>query len=369
MMPSFVLLRFIEVGAIVVAIGAVLLVGAGIVQSAQPPYPQSNVVTQISWEPADGIERAAEGGDNWPITWAADDDLYAAYGDGWGFEPQLDTKLSLGFAKVTGSAENWSGSNIRSPSGEQTGSGASGKKASSLLSVEGTLYMWVRNANQDGTGCQLAWSQDGSSSWTYSDWTFDDFGYCVFLNYGRDYENARDGFVYMYSPNGSSAYQPADDMILTRVPKSAIVDRSQYEFFSGLDQASEPTWSSDLSSRASVFAHPNNCLRSGISYNEGVDRYFWWQQIAENGVDTRFSGGFAIYDAPEPWGPWTTSYFTESWDVGPGDAASFPTKWISPDGLTMYLVFAGDDHFSVREANLTVRGESSVPKPPVLEDQ
>ena len=23
-------------------------------------------------------------------------------------------------------------------------------------------------------------------------------------------------------------------------------------------------------------------------------------------MDTRFQGGFGIYDAPEPWGPWTT---------------------------------------------------------------
>ena len=61
-----------------------------------------------------------------------------------------------------------------------------------------------------------------------------------------------------------------------------------------------------------------------------------------------------IFDAPEPWGPWTTAYFTERWDVGPGETCSLPTKWMSADGKTVYLVFSGDDHFAVRRASLTV---------------
>jgi hypothetical protein len=72
------------------------------------------------------------------------------------------------------------------------------------------------------------------------------------------------------------------------------------------------------------------------------------------GGDARFRGGFGVYDAPEPWGPWTTAYFTEEWDVGPGETCSFPTKWMSDEGKTVHLVFSGDDCFSVRRADLTV---------------
>ena len=64
------------------------------------------------------------------------------------------------------------------------------------------------------------------------------------------------------------------------------------------------------------------------------------------GADIRFAGGFAIYDAPEPWGPWTTVYHTDQWDVGPGESCSLPTKWMSGDGRTVHLVFSGDDSFS-----------------------
>jgi hypothetical protein len=75
-------------------------------------------------------------------------------------------------------------------------------------------------------------------------------------------------------------------------------------------------------------------------------------------VDTRFTGGLAIYDAPEPWGPWTTAYFTENWDIGPGETCSFPTKWISADGTTLQLVFSGNDCFSVRNAMIEIAAKA-----------
>ena len=65
-------------------------------------------------------------------------------------------------------------------------------------------------------------------------------------------------------------------------------------------------------------------------------------------IDTRFRGGLAIYEAADLWGPWATVYDTAEWDTGPGESASFPTKWISADGRTLHLVFSGNDSFSVR---------------------
>jgi hypothetical protein len=72
------------------------------------------------------------------------------------------------------------------------------------------------------------------------------------------------------------------------------------------------------------------------------------------GNDTRFVGGLAIYDAQQPWGPWTTVFLAEKWDIGPGETASFPPKWMSPDGRTVHLVFSGDDCFSVRQATFSL---------------
>jgi hypothetical protein len=176
------------------------------------------------------------------------------------------------------------------------------------------------------------------------------------LNFGRDYDGARDDFVYVYSHDGDSAYQAADRMVLARVGRQRIAERGAYEFFAGLDAAGSPTWTSDIAGRRPVFTHTARCYRSAISYNGPLRRYLWCQVLP--GDDPRFSGGLGIYDAPEPWGPWTTAYFAETWDVAPGETAGFPTKWISSDGLSIHLVFSGEDCFSVRRAKIVVNDVS-----------
>jgi hypothetical protein len=205
--------------------------------------------------------------------------------------------------------------------------------------------MWTRNAGNP----RLAWSRDHASTWEWSDWTFTtSFGCPTFLNFGANYAGARDNYVYVYSHDNGNAYIPADRMVLARVPRDQIKDRSAYEFFSGRDATNSPVWTGDIARRGAVFTHEAKCYRSGISYNAGLKRYLWCQILP--GGDPRFRGGFGIYDAPEPWGPWSTVYFTEAWDVGPGETSCFPTKWMSADGKTLHLVFSGDDSFSVREA-------------------
>ena len=71
-------------------------------RSSAAPYPPSPVIPAFDWAPPDTILRRAKGSDNWPMTWADDDWLYTAYGDGNGFEPLLKGKLSLGLARVRG---------------------------------------------------------------------------------------------------------------------------------------------------------------------------------------------------------------------------------------------------------------------------
>jgi CubicO group peptidase (beta-lactamase class C family) len=315
----------------------------------RPPYPPSPVIKKVVWAPASRIIRLAKGSDNWPVTWADDDRLYTAYGDGRGFKPLTEKKLSLGLATVAGRPPHIKGANLRSTSAEQFGGGASGKKASGMLMIDGVLYMAVRNAGNS----QIACSRDRGRSWTWSTWTFStSFGYPTFVGFGKDYAGARDDFVYLVSHDADSAYKPADRMILARVPKARLMERAAYEVFGGLTAGGRPLWTRDLARRAAVFTHAGRCYRSGISYCAALKRYLWVQIIP--GDDTRFRGGFGVYDAPEPWGPWTTAYFTERWDVGPGETASFPTKWMSDDGRTLWLVFSGDDCFSVRKATLTL---------------
>src|SRR3989441_5575260 len=151
------------------------------------PYPPSPLIKGLTWSSKETIIRRANGSDNWPLTWADDDNLYTAYGDGNGFEPFVPEKLSLGLAKIIGTLPEVKGVNVRTLSLEQKGEGNSGKKASGILMVDGVLYLWTRNA----ANAQLAWSSDHGATWTWSDWKFtNSFGCPAFLNFGRNYGGA-----------------------------------------------------------------------------------------------------------------------------------------------------------------------------------
>jgi len=53
-------------------------------QTASPPYPPSPVIAGVTFDQSTWI-KAAPGSDQFGTTWAADDNLYLAWGDGGGF--------------------------------------------------------------------------------------------------------------------------------------------------------------------------------------------------------------------------------------------------------------------------------------------
>ena len=60
------------------------------------------MILGVTWAPVSAIVRKAPDSDNWPLTWADDDHLYTAYGDGTGIRPKVPEKLSLGLARIEG---------------------------------------------------------------------------------------------------------------------------------------------------------------------------------------------------------------------------------------------------------------------------
>ena len=303
---------------------------------------------ESSGRPADTIVRKAEGGDNWPITWADDDNLYTAYGDGQGFEPKVDKKLSLGFAKIVGGPQDFTGINIRSRD-RRAGGGGRCRSQGQRHALRGRRPVHAGAKRRQFPGGLVGRSRRDLA--------------LVRLEIRDKLRRpdlselrhaitpaAIDNYVYLYSHDNDSAYSPADRMVMARVPLDRIRQRKAYEFFKALDAAGQPVWTRDIRDRGAVFVNPGRCYRSGISYNAGLKRYLWCQILpfSTDSRGPRFQGGFGIYEAPEPWGPWRTVFYTENWDVGPGETSSFPTKWMSQDGRTCHLVFSGNDCFSVR---------------------
>jgi CubicO group peptidase (beta-lactamase class C family) len=309
--------------------------------TVRAPYPPSALIRRAVF--GDEIRRAAVDSDNWPLTWGDDDLQYTSYGDGFGFEPYVEKKLGMGFATVAGGRDDFHGVNLRSDA-ERTGDGVRSPKASGILMVNGTLYLWVRNVGN----AQLLWSQDRGKTWQWGFKMEEGFGSPAFLNSGRNYLSARDGYVYTYSQDGPSAYESDNGVLLARVPKNRVREREAWELFERLDASGRPVWTADLTRRGPVFRYPANCNRIDVVYDAAIRRYL--MALAYD-----HSGGWGLFDAPEPWGPWTTVLHRQ-WDVPGTHGYRLPAKWISADGLTLTVVFSGikpNDAFCTRALTLT----------------
>ena len=315
----------------------------------RPPYPPSAHLSQPRFVEKAGITCDAIESDNWPITWGEDSQQYTAYGDGYGFAEPSENKLSLGIARIQGDADNFKGRNIPSPSVERFGDGATGAKASGILMLDHTLYMWVRNLGLS----RLAWSEDRGNNWQWGFRWQEAFAAPTFLQFGPNYKDSRDQYVYVYSQDGPSAYEPYDRVIVARVHRRQIQDRNAYEFYAGKNAAGEIQWSHDIRQRSAVFEFPKHCARLDLAYHKASERYLM-------ALGYNLQGGWGIYDAPEPWGPWTTVFHTENWGLGDTHGYRLPTKWMQPNESSMQLVFSGRpfedqnyDAFCVRRLSLT----------------
>ena len=90
------------------------------------------------------VRREDLDGDNWPVTWADDDALYAAYGDGWGCRPlRPETKRNTGLVRLREGPTECTGEEVDCP---WFGAGAEDPnlKGCGLLAVDGVLYHFLR---------------------------------------------------------------------------------------------------------------------------------------------------------------------------------------------------------------------------------
>lgn len=331
------------------------------------PYPPSPIIQGVTFDPAT-IMRKAHGSDNWAVTWGPDNNIYTTWGDGGGFG---GSDAGMGVARIEGPPENFTGINLWS-----VPRGYTGGKSEGILSVEGVLYLWVGpgSNSQPWTETWLQWSNDLGQTWQSSAIFFtlpDGFSKPTFLNFGQDYAGSKDDYVYIYGLDASAGTNiKPTKLSLARVHKSGIKNRSMYEFYKGLDSGGNPIWTNNVAQRQSVFTDSQGGIADSPSviYNPALNRYIMSKTFNSN--QTYPAGGLGIFDAPEPWGPWTTVEYTENW-MGSTTMYfnTFPTKWISNDGLTMWMIYTGygnvaQDAYQHIKAQLTLVGNENTPPAP-----
>ena len=317
-------------------------------------------ITSVAIAPA--ITTAAGGdGDLWPNCWGPDDAIYTAHGDGRGFSSEF---ADIGVDVIAGEPGALVGRTVAA--GDQVGQiwtegGNHNRKPTGMACVDSTLYLAIQDLAlnfDDAPAASISRSDDGGQTWTWDRsgpmFSGGVFTTVIFLDYGKDYAAAPDGYVYAYGLDHNWRASFSDtvphpvDLYLGRVPRDSVQDRTSWEFYAGLTADDAPIWSRDIGRRAAVLhdartVHHDGAgaleehtviSQGGIVYNAPLRRYLYtsWTEFT-----------FEFYQAPAPWGPWramaSKDFGRYPWtlDSYGGYATTIPSKYISADGGTMWL--------------------------------
>jgi hypothetical protein len=181
------------------------------------------------------------------------------------------------------------------------------------------------------------------------------FSLITVLQMGRNYACNTDGYVYLYAPNGNSA-GTMNQLMLSRVCKDRILDRSSYEFFAGHRPDGDAKWSKNIDERAVVHTFASGWVNKkvhpyawhpSVVYNAPLGVYMmvnWGMGCGPDGTWFAKPSYLGFWIASKPQGPWTQIHEETRWTpAGDGNARAYQPqiapRWIADDGKSFWLVW------------------------------
>lgn len=211
--------------------------------------------------------------------------------------------------------------------------------------------------NQDGSTPVVweSWQQRSRKTMVFFEEPQDAFSLLTVLQMGRNYEANRDGYVYVYAPNGNTE-GTMNELVMFRVPKTKILDRGAYEYFAGSRPDGSAGWVKDIKARGVVHTFPRGWVNAtahpyawhpSVVYNAPLGIYMmanWGMGTAPDGEWFGKPSYLGFWTAPNPWGPWTQVHEETAWTPAkdPASRAYQPQiapKWIAEDGKSFWLVW------------------------------
>jgi len=183
-----------------------------------------------------------------------------------------------------------------------------------------------------------------------------------FVDFGRNMQHSPDGKAYLVGhgatrPNAEVAWIRGDQAYLCRVTPSpgTMNDPKAYEFFGGHDATGEPIWTNNFRAIKPLLEWNERIGHVTMTYNAALKKYL---MCITDGGNTISAYNSYILESDKITGPWKLVTFMERF----GEQAYFlniPSKFISDDGLTMWLCYAANFTNAYLDTGLKSKPEGS----------
>jgi hypothetical protein len=235
-------------------------------------------------------------------------------------------------------------------------------KPSSLLVIGNRLYLAGHSPAGEPVRGYIAYSDDWGATWTTvpnSPWgNNSNFRVLMLINMGQAYGLNTDGYVYGLGVGTEASWTKAT-VYLARVPVSGIANYSAYEYLSGIDSAGQPTWDPNQANATPV-KDLHTTGQASAMFHAGVGSYLMLTTDSGDPAGPQAAG--ALYQAPQPWGPWArvaTLCFLPECSGGNSSSPWTDGKYIAGlipkdagSDFVYFTIAGGDNHYQLQIGKL-----------------
>lgn len=175
-------------------------------------------------------------------------------------------------------------------------------------------------------------------------------GVMHFVDFGKNMQHSPDGKAYLVghgaapdAPHprlGAVSWLSGDAVYLVRVKLSpeTVNDASQYEFFAGYDARGAARWSYRFEDLKPMLEWQNHLGSVTITYNPVLGRFL---MCVADGWPSTQTMSTLILEADKVAGPWRLVSYLKDFGAQ-GYFVNIPSKFIQPDGKTMWLCYSAN---------------------------
>ncbi|GAG34602.1 unnamed protein product, partial [marine sediment metagenome] len=244
----------------------------------------------------DSIQQPTGNGDNWHMTWAENDCQYSGLcdGTGWNHLPEYSGKnYNTRIFIIEGNAPNHSFKYLQSypelesiyPPDKNNPDNYSRYYGFGIIAIDNFIYQFLSTprvpfgpSGNSFIGAKLIYSPDNGKTWLNQDGSFpvywekweernhenmiffnepeESFSLLTVLQMGRNYEDNKDGYFYIYAPNGNKDGN-MNQLVMLRINKERILYRSEYEYFFSHNPDGSANWSNNIEDKGIVHTFPS----------------------------------------------------------------------------------------------------------------
>jgi hypothetical protein len=352
------------------------------------PFKQSEAFNAVKFL---GIKSGYRYGDTWYPTWASNDTLYSPWTDGktkrldgytdWSQSWVDPVHITTGQGVIVGhdpiTMKAYSiGLDKSSPAAPYAGRYPAGSLVHNGVWYYGTYCLdpagYTRYGNDTinwpwlGPFVGFRTSTDYGHTWEVCPHTPEKpifgesgrYGHPVkigaphFVDFGKNMEHSPDGKAYLVAHGAditttsvnwrpwNNSWIAGDQVYLLRVTPSVenINDASKYEFYGGKDKNGQPVWTNNFDEIKPLLEWDNNMGCVTITYNAPLKKYI---MCVTDGGNTYSKMNTYLLESDKITGDWKIIAYMKHF----GEQAYFvniPSKFISDDGVTAWLLYSGN---------------------------